>query len=51
LEPTADLTSPNAELIREAVTEGVSDGVFPVPRRQTVMRSKPTTILRRQQFL
>ena len=42
---TPDLTSSNAELIRETETGGVSEGVFPVPRRLTVMRSKSTMAL------
>jgi hypothetical protein len=37
---TTDLTSPDAELIRDTDTGGVSEGVFPVPLRLTATRLK-----------
>jgi hypothetical protein len=39
-ELTTELTSPDAELIREADTGGESEGVFPVPLALTVTRLK-----------
>lgn len=37
---TTDLTSPEAELIRDTDSGGMSQGVFPVPLRLTVTRRK-----------
>lgn len=42
-ELTTALTSPDAELIRESDSGGVSEGVFPVPLRLAVTRSKWVT--------
>jgi hypothetical protein len=39
-ELTTELTSPDAELIRETDAGGVSEGVFPMPLRLTATRSK-----------
>lgn len=44
-ELATDLTSPDEELIREADTGGVSEGVFPLLLRLTVTRLKRSRII------